>query len=314
MRGFKCFLVPSGVDEFRAVTEGDLRQALPILARLNVPLLVHAESPARIAAPTGQSHTVPAYRTYLASRPPQAEVEAIKMMIRLAEEFAVLTHIVHVAAGEAVDLLAAAQASGAPITAETCPHYLTFAAEDIPDGATEFKCAPPIRESSHRDALWNGLRRGVLGLVASDHSPSPPALKTPGDFARAWGGISSLELSLAAVWTNAAQRGFTIPDLARWMSGAPAALAGLSDRKGAIAPGRDADFVAWDPDVEFLVDPCTLQQRHKVTPYAGRRLRGIVRKTFLRGRCIWNRETDSRLTPDPNQAASGSAAPSGRLL
>jgi allantoinase len=295
------------------VNEDDLRQALPILARLNVPLLVHAESPARIA-PIGQSETVPAYRTYLASRPPQAEVDAIKMMIRLAEEFAVLTHIVHVAAGEAVDLLAAAQASGVPITAETCPHYLAFGAEDIPDGATEFKCAPPIRESSHRDALWDGLRRGVLGLVASDHSPSPPALKTPGDFARAWGGISSLELSLAAVWTHAVQRGFTFLDLARWMSGAPAALAGLSDRKGAIAPGRDADLVAWDPDADFLVDPCTLQQRHKVTPYAGRRLRGIVRKTFLRGRCIWNRETDIRPTPDPIQVARGSAAASGRLL
>ena len=309
VRGFKCFLVPSGVDEFRAVSESDLREALPILARLNVPLLVHAESPAQLVQP---DQTRPAYRTYLASRPPQAEVDAIKLMIRLADEFAVLTHIVHVAAAEAVEALAAAQAAGVPITAETCPHYLTFSADEIPEGATEFKCAPPIREPSHRDALWNGLRRGVLGLVATDHSPSPPALKTPGDFIRAWGGISSLELSLAAMWTGAAARGFTVQDLARWMSAAPAALAGLSDRKGAIAPGRDADLVAWDPDAEFVVDPCIMQQRHKTTPYAGRRLRGTVRKTFLRGQCVWDRELETariRLKPDATSSAT-----SGRLL
>ena len=314
--GFKCFLVPSGVDEFPAVDERDLRQALPILARRNVPLLVHAESPALITSvgssdasgfPRPPSLPRPArqpYSAYLATRPPEAEVDAVRLMIRLAGEFAVLTHIVHVAAGGAVDELARAQAGGVPITAETCPHYLTFAAEEIADGATEFKCAPPIREASHRDALWNALRQGVLGLVATDHSPAPPAMKTPGDFARAWGGISSLELSLAAVWTAAQARGFGLGDLARWMSAAPAALAGLSDRKGAIAPGRDADLVVWDPAAEFVVDPCTLQQRHKLTPYAGRRLRGIVRKTFLRGTVAWDRDRPS-FAP---------AAPAGRLL
>jgi allantoinase len=312
VRGFKCFLVPSGVDEFAAVAEGDLRVAMPILARLNVPLLVHAESPHRIRARGDERPE--SYSAYLATRPPEAEVDAIGLMIRLAEEFAVLTHIVHVAAVGAVDRLARAQASGVPITAETCPHYLTFSAEDIPAGATEYKCAPPIREAIHRDALWTGLRSGVLGLVATDHSPAPPALKTPGDFVHAWGGIASLELSLAATWTGAAARGFAVQDLARWMSAAPAALAGLSDRKGAIAPGRDADLVAWDPEGEFVVDSCNLQQRHKTTPYAGRRLRGIVRKTFLRGRLIWDRDKDgAQLAPGPPSGAAF-AGPSGRLL
>jgi allantoinase len=291
--GFKCCLAPSGVDEFPAVDEDDLRRALPILARRNVPLLVHAESPALIAAHPAQE-TGPTYRAYLATRPPEAEVDAVRLMIRLAEEFAVLMHIVHVAASGAVDELARAQAAGAPITAETCPHYLTFAAEEIADGATEFKCAPPIREAAHRDALWSGLRDGVLGLVATDHSPTLPALKTPGDFPRARGGIASLELSLAAAWTAAELRGFGLGDVARWMSAAPAALAGLSDRKGAIAPGRDADLVVWDPAAEFVVDPCSLQQRHKFTPYAGRRLRGIVRKTLLRGSIVWDGDRVSR--------------------
>jgi allantoinase len=292
--GFKCFLVPSGVDEFQHVSETDLRSVLPLLARRNVPLLVHAESPDIIAAHAldGAATEVPgAYQTYLATRPPEAEVEAVRMMVRLAEEFAVLTHIVHVAAAGAVEVLARAQASGVPITGETCPHYLTFTADQIEDGATSFKCAPPIRESAHRDALWSALRSGTLGLVVTDHSPAPPALKTPGDFLRAWGGIASLELALPAVWNGASARGFELTDVARWMSTAPAALAGLSDRKGAIAVGRDADFVAWDPDAEFVVDPCTLQQRHKVTPYAGTRLRGIVRKTFLRGRIVNDGET-----------------------
>jgi allantoinase len=293
--GFKCFLVPSGVDEFQQVGEDELRTVLPILARRNVPLLVHAEAPDIIAAhavdPAGAGVRGGVYETYLATRPPEAEVEAIRMVVRLAEEFAVLTHIVHVAAAGAVEELARAQASGVPITGETCPHYLTFSADRIEDGATAFKCAPPIREAIHQDVLWSALRHGTLGLVVTDHSPAPPALKTPGDFLRAWGGIASLELALAAVWSGAAARGFGLTDLAHWMSAAPAALAGLSDRKGAIAVGRDADLVAWDPDAEFVVDPCTLQQRHKETPYSGLRLRGIVRKTFLRGRIVNDADT-----------------------
>jgi allantoinase len=318
VRGFKCFLVPSGVDEFPAVDESELRRAMPVLARRRATLLVHAESPAVIeahapeqphAAPkdeasgrgAGLARPMQPYSAYLRTRPPEAEVEAIRMMARLASEFGVRTHIVHVAAAGAVEEIARAQDEGAPITAETCPHYLTFSAGEIADGATAFKCAPPIRGASDREALWKGLRRGVLGLVATDHSPAPPALKTPGDFLRAWGGIASLELSLAVVWTGASARGFGVGDLARWMSAATAALAGLSDRKGAIEAGRDADLIGWAPDAEFVVDPDSLQQRHKLTPYAGMRLRGIVQRTFLRGRSIWDR----------NQRAT---APSGRLI
>jgi allantoinase len=312
VRGFKCFLVPSGVDEFPAVDESELRRAMPVLARRGATLLVHAESPEVIQAQIqmeqapgrrdpGLAPPMEPYSAYLKSRPPEAEVVAIRMMARLASEFGVRTHIVHVAAAGAVEELARAQAEGVPITAETCPHYLTFSAGGIADGDTSFKCAPPIRQASDREALWEGLRRGVLGLVATDHSPAPPALRIPGDFLRAWGGIASLELSLAVVWTGARARGLGFGDLARWMSAATAGLAGLSDRKGAIVAGRDADLIAWAPDAEFVVDPGSLQQRHKLTPYAGMSLRGIVQRTFLRGRSIWDR----------NRSA---AAPSGRLL
>ena len=300
-RGFKCFLVPSGVDEFPAVTEQDLRLALPILARRRVPLLVHAESPA-FGNPQSAIRD-PQYAAYLASRPVSMELDAIRLMIRLAEEFRTAVHIVHVSSAEGVEAIAGARVDWVPITAETCPHYLTFAAEEIPDGATEYKCAPPIRDASHRAALWDGLASGALDLIATDHSPAPPALKTPGDFVRAWGGIASLELSLPAVWSayrTAVARGFSLRDapadrgaphlsnLARWMSAAPASLAGLGERKGRIAEGFDADLVVWDPDLAFVVEPARLQQRHKETPYAGRSLFGTVLTTFVRGERVWD--------------------------
>ncbi len=302
--GFKCFLVPSGVDEFPAVTEADLRRAMPLLARRAVPLLVHAENPARIVNPTYPGGAADAdhspYGPYLASRPVASEVEAVRMMIRLSAALRVRTHIVHVSSAEAVDLIAAARAEHVPITAETCPHYLTFAAEEIPNGATEFKCAPPIREASHRRALWAGLASGALDLVVTDHSPAPPPLKTHGDFARAWGGIASLELSLPVVATGLMAEwaapgapplslgNSELMQLAQWMSAAPAALAGLSGRKGRIAPGMDADLVVWDPAARFVVDPARLQQRHKLTPYAGRSLSGTVLTTFVRGERVWD--------------------------
>ena len=312
VRGFKCFLVPSGVDEFQHVGEPELREAMPVLAGRGVPLLVHAESPETILPPTRST-----YEAYLASRPPEAEVEAIRMIIRLAREFGTRTHIVHVACAEAVEEISQAKLDRVPITAETCPHYLTFAGEEIAEGATEFKCAPPIRHSHHREALWSGLHSGALDLVATDHSPAPPALKCRGDFVRAWGGIASLEMSLAAVWTRSAEslalhhtevalhdtavalhdtavaRAFqaSVCKITRWMCAAPARLAGLS-RKGRIAAGCDADHLVFDPDAEWIVDPARLQQRHKLTPYAGRRLRGAVRTTFLRGVRVWD---DGRL-------------------
>jgi len=340
VRGFKCFLVPSGVDEFPAVTEDDLRKALPILARRNVPLLAHAELAFAAGPPSNAD-----YASYLLSRPPAMELEAVRLLIRLAEEFRTRIHIVHVSSAEGVRAIAAARAAWVPITAETCPHYLTFAADEVPDGATQFKCAPPIRDASHRQALWDGLASGALDLIATDHSPSPPVLKTPGDFSTAWGGIASLELSLPAVWTaymEAVARGaspslaqrrtsdaspenvsagqaaarrsaasktrrdgavaaFTeeaqsaaLVNLARWMSGAPAALAGISDRKGRIAEGLDADFVVWDPEAEFCVDAAKLKQRHKLTPYAGRWLFGTVTTTFVRGERVWDKKRLAR--------------------
>jgi allantoinase len=303
VRGFKCFLVPSGVDEFPAVDERDLLAALPIIARRGAVLLVHAELPAFLKLPANPTHVT--YSTYLATRPPEAEVEAIRTIVRLAREFGARVHIVHVASAEAADEVARAKADGVAITAETCPHYLTFAAEEVPDGATEFKCAPPIREARHREALWSALAHGTLDLVATDHSPAPPALKCPGDFMKAWGGVASLELSLAAVWTSYQSRGGAespaLRTLARWMSEAPARLAGLDDRKGRIASGCDADLVVWDPDAAWTVDSSRLEQRHKVTPYAGRRLVGQVQTTFLRGTPVWR---DGRLI----------AAGSGHLL
>jgi len=304
VRGFKCFLVPSGVDEFPAVDEADLRRALPILARRKLPLLVHAEWPALITLP---AH--PTYQAYLASRPPESEVEAIRLMIRLAGEFRVSTHIVHVSSAEGVDAIARAKTAWVPITAETCPHYLSFSAEKIPDGATEFKCAPPIREASHRAALWEGLDDGTIDMIVTDHSPAPPSLKTPGNFMTAWGGIASLELALPAVWTASRARFLVqsfqsvetdlepervsrpqFADLARWMSERPAALAGLSEKKGRIAPGLDADLVVWDPDVATTVDPVRLKQRLKLTPYAGRTLFGRVLTTFVRGERVWDKK------------------------
>jgi allantoinase len=314
VRGFKCFLVPSGVEEFAAVDEDDLRKALPVLVRRNVPLLVHAES-RRVIAECGMwnaDSSPQSYAAYLASRPPSAEVEAIRLMARLAAEFKARVHIVHVSSAEGVAAIAAAKAASVPITAETCPHYLTFAAGEIADGATEFKCAPPIRASAHRDALWDGLATGALDLIATDHSPAPPELKRPGgigDFAKAWGGIASLELSLAATWTSlnaqlAASVGSSalrvessgasaLCRLARWLSAAPASLAGLGARKGQIAAGFDADLVVWDPDAEGVVDPSRLHQRHKLTPYTGRTLAGTVATTFVRGERVWDR---TRLT------------------
>jgi len=308
--GFKCFLVPSGVEEFRHVTEDDLRQALPELSRLGAVLLVHSELPGPIekAAREASSASPRAYATWLSSRPRSAENEAIAMLVRLSREFSARIHIVHLSSADALPLLRRAKAEMLPLTIETCPHYLTFAADEIPDGATEFKCAPPIRERENREKLWEALREGLIDLIATDHSPSPPEMKcrATGDFLPAWGGISSLQLGLPAVWTQARQRGYSVRHLARWMCTAPAGLAGLEKRKGAIAVGCDADLVIWNPDAMFRVEPERLFHRHKLTPYAHREFFGVVEATFLRGQKIYERG-------EPSANPLGRALKQGKL-
>lgn len=302
VRGFKCFLTPSGVEEFGNVSEADLRRALPLLAAADPerPLLVHAEDPAALAPHTG---SVRSYAAYLATRPAAAEVSAIELMAKLSAEYAVPTHIVHVSSAAGIAAVRAAALAGTRITCETCPHYLTFTARDIPDGATAFKCAPPIRTEADRQALWRALETGACAMVVTDHSPSPPAMKCldRGDYVAAWGGIASLQLSLSLVWTGARGRGFTPTELAGWMSAAPARLAGLTGRKGAIAVGCDADLVLWDPEATFTVDGAQLRHRHAVTPYEGQRLRGAVVATYLRGEPVWREGVVA-------------GAPAGRLL
>jgi allantoinase len=291
--GFKCFLVPSGVEEFAHVSETDLRAAVPELAALGAPLLAHSELPGPIVAamkdlPRANPKT---YATWLASRPREAENEAIELLLRLCHEFGVRTHIVHLSSSDAVQMLQKAKSDGLDVSVETCPHYLTFAAEEIREGATEFKCAPPIRERENLEKLWAALDDGTIDLIATDHSPCPPAMKLPGegDFMRAWGGIASLQLSLPAVWTEAASRGYAVPRLAGWMCRGPARLAGLEKWKGTIAVGCDADLVIWNPSAKFVVEPSELHHRHKITPYAGRTLKGVVDTTILRGRKIYER-------------------------
>ena len=292
--GFKCFLVDSGVPEFARAGESDLRAALPELAKLGAPLLAHAEVPGPIeeaAKRRGASDFGITHQAWLASRPRAAENEAIELLLRVGAEYEAHVHIVHLSSSEAISRIQSAKAARAKVSAETCPHYLTFASEEISDGATQFKCAPPIRERANRECLWAALRDGIIDMLATDHSPCPPEMKRQesGDFLAAWGGIASLQLSLPAVWTEARARGFSVAHLAKWLCEGPARLAGLAKKKGAIAAGQDADLVIWNPSAAFRVDPGQLQHRHKVTPYAGRGLLGIVEATFLRGRKIFER-------------------------
>ncbi len=286
--GFKAFLVPSGVDEFPHVDERDLRAALPILARQGVPLLVHAELAGPVPSGAGDPRR---YSSYLASRPPSWENEAVRLLARLCRETAARIHVVHLSSSQALPILAEARAAGLPVTVETCPHYLFFAAEDVPEGRTEFKCSPPIRERANREQLWAGLAQGTIDMVVSDHSPCLPELKglEAGDFLQAWGGIASLQFRLPVVWTEARRRGFGLPDLARWLCRRPAELAGLGARKGRLVPGQDADLVVWDPEATLAVEPAVVRHRHPLTPYRGQRLQGVVETTLLRGVVVYDR-------------------------
>ena len=284
--GFKCFLLPSGVAEFGHLDERGLREVMTEIASFGGLLIAHAEDDALIAdLRPGPGNR--AYRTFLQSRPDAAEESAIGRLLAATAATGCRTHLVHLSSAAALAAIAEARQAGLPLTVETCPHYLALAAEEVPDGATQFKCCPPIRDGENADRLWQGLADGLIDLVVSDHSPATAELKhlDDGDFAAAWGGISSVQLSLAVMWTEAARRGHTLPELARWMSREPARLAGLAG-KGELALGFDADFSVFDPDAEFVVDPATLKHRNPATPYAGTRLRGVVTETWLRGEPI----------------------------
>lgn len=289
--GFKCFLVHPGLDGFTMVTEPELRAALPHVARTGLPLLVHAELPGPIDAATSELADADwrRYQTYLRSRPDEAELAAIALLLSLCGESRFRLHIVHLATSKALELLREARANGLAVTVETCPHYLYFSAENIPDGATLCKCAPPVRSRQNREELWLALREGVIDLVASDHSPCPPQMKrlAEGNFRTAWGGISGLSVALPVMWTEARSRGFSLSDIAKWMAEKPAQLAGCGDRKGRLAEGYDADFVVFDPEAEFTLTLEHLYYRHRVSPYLGHSLQGVVKQTYLRGHCIF---------------------------
>ncbi len=302
--GAKCFTCESGVDEFPHVTQADLDAAMPVLRDLDLTLLVHAEAPGPLARAEQAAQALPPerYQSYLASRPPEAEDEAIAMVIALAKKHRTRVHIVHLSSASALPLLDRAQREGVKVTAETCLHYLTFSAEEVPDRATQFKCAPPIRGAANREALWKGLESGVISMVVSDHSPCTPQLKLleRGDFQKAWGGIASLQLGLSALWTLCQPRGVPLHQMVQWHSLATARLAGLQARKGRLAPGFDADLVLWDDRASFTVDPGALKHRHPLTPYAGRTLKGVVKTTLIGGQVAYD-------------AATGLSAPRGAL-
>jgi allantoinase len=290
--GFKAFLVPSGVDEFGWCDASALREAAPILAELGAPLLAHCEVPGPLeeAADAWEHGDRRDHATWLASRPPRAETEVIELLLSLTDAHDDLrVHIVHLATERGLPLIAAARSRGRHVTAETCAHYLTFDCDDIPSGATQFKCAPPLRSATTREALWDALRDGHLDFVTTDHSPSPPDVKCldTGRFDEAWGGVASVQLLLSTVWTGATERGFGLSDIGRWLCAQPARFAGLAGRKGEIAVGNDADLVVFDPDQRWTVDAATLHHRHAVTPYHGRELQGVVQRTYLRGDLVF---------------------------
>ena len=275
--GFKCFLVDSGVPEFPPLDSAQLAAALSTVDAL---FIVHAEDPGELREAPASPH----YPDFVASRPAPAEERAVATVLEAAACTGARVHILHVSSATVLPLIARARRDGVRVTAETCPHYLTLTAEEVPEGATEYKCCPPIRDAANREALWAGLGSGTLDIVVSDHSPCPPGLKRrdTGDFAAAWGGIASLQVGLPAVWTRARAAGYGLPDVVRWMASRPAEVAGVAG-KGRIATGYDADLVAFAPDEPYPVDPATLHHRHPLTPYAGRRLLGAVRRTWLRG-------------------------------
>ena len=298
--GAKAFLCHSGIDDFPASDEATLREAMVALREADVPLLAHAELDLGDAPCPAGSHD---HDAWLASRPKAMEDAAIALLVRLCRETGCAVHIVHLSSSTAVPMLRAARAAGLPITVETCPHYLCLSAETVPKGETLFKCAPPIREEANREALWAALEEGVIDFVISDHSPCTPDLKAKsegiGDFGQAWGGIASLSLGLGSVWREAHRRGIGIERVVRWMAAEPARFAGVSERKGAIAPGKDADLAAWDLSDEHAIATGDLHFKHPVSPYLGREVRGRCHRTWLRGREVFRGGTFTEPSGQP---------------
>ena len=286
--GFKAFLTHSGIDDFPNVTETDLVKIMPIIAKHGLPLLVHSELTDSIIRVNGDHRS---YQNYLASRPAFWEDDAIELMIRLCEQFKCRVHIVHVSSASALSQIKQAKKRGLPLTAETAQHYLYFSAEDIKDGQTQFKCAPPIRDKANNDQLWKALQEGILDFVATDHSPATLDLKETGsgNFLKAWGGIASLQFALPVLWTAARERNIGLEYMAKWLTENPAKLTGLSDKKGRIAKGYDADLVIWNPDESFLVTENLILHKHKITPYLGEQLYGIVESTYIGGKRVYDK-------------------------
>jgi allantoinase len=280
--GFKAFLTHSGIDDFPNATEDDLRKAMPVIAKHNLPLLVHCELTDDYKV---KDQDPLSYADYLASRPKYWEDDAITLMIGLCNEYNCRVHIVHLSSSNSIAQIAQAKLRGLPLTVESAQHYLYFNAEDIHNGQTQFKCAPPIREKANNDLLWEALKSGVIDFVATDHSPAPPDLKQmqTGDFTKAWGGVASLQFALPVLWTAAKKRDCTVSDIAKWLSENPAKLAGQSATKGRIAKGYAADLIVWDAEKSFILTEDMIQHKHKVTPYLGQQLYGVVEQTYIAG-------------------------------
>jgi allantoinase len=290
--GLKAFLIHSGIEEFPNVTEYDLRNALNEIRHFpHIPVLVHAEMSCGVGAGHSESYDKCSFHSFASGHTKEMEYEAVDLLIRLCRETDHHIHIVHLSSSDCIDIIRAAKNEGLKLTVETCPHYLTFTSVEIADKETKFKCTPPIRDWENREKLWQGVKEGVIDFIASDHSPCNPKLKylKEGDFENAWGGISSLQISLPAVWTEARNRGFTLEDISRLMSANTAGFIGEGHRKGKIRVDYDADIVVFDPDKSFTMNERDLFHRHKITPYSGKELYGVVEATYLRGKKIFEK-------------------------
>ncbi|MDQ6903426.1 MAG: allantoinase AllB [Bacteroidota bacterium] len=294
--GFKAFLTHSGIDDFPNVSEDDLRKAMPIIARHQLPLLVHCELKSELLDVSNdkkkKENNNTSYKNYLASRPKKSEDDAIALMIKLCEEYNCPVHIVHLSSSDSIEQISRAKQKGLPLTVETAQHYLFFNAEEILDGATQFKCAPPIRAKENNELLWRALKDGIIDFVATDHSPATPSLKEieSGNFMKAWGGIASLQFALPALWTAAKKRNCSVVDIAKWLCANPAKLIGAQNNKGTLAKGYDADIVIWSDEKAFAITEEIIRHRHKITPYLNTTLYGSTEQTYLAGMKVFDKE------------------------